>query len=128
MFISSIRCLVVDDEILLRTLVVRVLSNIGFICDQAKDGCVAIKMAEKTNYDFVVADLSMPNTDGKQLIVKLLTLPTHPLVYVVTGVATAEAEKELLELGVESIERKPFNLSKFVAKFQAKFANGHVEP
>jgi len=124
---SIIRCLIVDDEILLRTLIVRAFSNTGFICEQAKDGYVAINMAEETSYDFIVSDLFMPNMDGKQLIVELLTLPTRPIVYVVTGVATDDEEKELLELGAESVERKPIDLAKFVEKIEMRFTNGRIE-
>ena len=56
--------LVVDDEELVRNLVVTVLSKLGHSCVTAIDGVDALNKMGENKFNAVVTDIEMPNMDG----------------------------------------------------------------
>ncbi len=61
---ASYRALVVDDEVTVRRYTTLALSREGFQCDVADDGTEAGHLLEAKQYDAVITDLRMPNTNG----------------------------------------------------------------
>ncbi|MFH0878135.1 MAG: response regulator, partial [Lentisphaerota bacterium] len=69
---STLRILVVDDMLLHRTVVLRLLQQYG-PCEQASDGEEAVKLFtialdEKKPYNLVVMDIIMPVIDGNEAL------------------------------------------------------------
>jgi DNA-binding response OmpR family regulator len=56
--------LVVDDEPIVREVVVRYLRSEGYRTLEAADGDVACELVERERPDLVVLDLMLPGTDG----------------------------------------------------------------
>ncbi len=65
--VRSKHILVVDDEPLIRDLLVTYLGKQSFTVDQAQDGEEAWRMVESTRYDCVLLDLKMPGMSGQEL-------------------------------------------------------------
>ena len=59
--------LVVDDEPIVRDVVVKYLENAGFDTLQAEDGLAAQELLEEKMPSAIVLDLMMPRMDGLQL-------------------------------------------------------------
>ena len=59
--------LVVEDEAVVRKLIVRILSDEGYLVDVAENGMIAIKKLAHKNYALCLIDLKMPMMDGKEL-------------------------------------------------------------
>jgi PAS domain S-box-containing protein len=78
------RILVVDDEDLVRSVLVRSLEDEGYVVLQARDGREALeRLAEHDRVDLVVSDLVMPVMSGRELAVELSARhPTLPVVWV----------------------------------------------
>jgi CheY-like chemotaxis protein len=62
-----IRVLLVDDSILIRTLIQETLQKAGFRVFTASDGKEAWKFLHKEQIHLVVSDVYMPNLDGLEL-------------------------------------------------------------
>jgi DNA-binding response OmpR family regulator len=62
------RCLVVEDDVSVRTLLQRRLELSGYQVKGAEDGVVGLKMACDEPWDVIVADLNMPRLDGWGLL------------------------------------------------------------
>ena len=64
--VPAIRVLLVEDEFLIRLILVEVLSDAGFQVTEADDGEEAITIMEREkSYDLLITDIQMPgSTDG----------------------------------------------------------------
>ena len=60
------RILVIDDESLLRSTVVTILTRAGFSVEEASDGAAGIAMVHKNPPDVVITDIFMPKREGSR--------------------------------------------------------------
>ncbi|QDU25318.1 Response regulator MprA [Anatilimnocola aggregata] len=111
--------LVVDDEVMMRRLLHRALSQDGFACNLANDGNEALQMLAASKYDAVVTDLRMPNQHGHALATHLLAAQRRPVVIIHTGVMEPKLAKDLIVRGVDDILFKPTDFSVLAAKVKA---------
>ena len=63
--------LVVDDEPVLRDLIVRFYSTIGYTAVAVASGEEALAQLEQGNIDFVISDIQLPGMSGTDLIAKM---------------------------------------------------------
>src|SRR5918998_4670393 len=67
------RILIVDDDASIRRTLHLLLSRAGYEVIQASDGSEAVRLWREHGGDLVITDLHMPEKDGIQTIVELLT-------------------------------------------------------
>jgi DNA-binding response OmpR family regulator len=116
---NSYRALVVDDELPVRKLTIRALTQQGFSCDGAANGREARQLTIGNRYDVVVTDLRMPDGNGHVLAMELLAEEERPVVIVLTGMADPRLLKDLIGCGVDGVEFKPVRYDLFAAKVRA---------
>jgi len=106
------RVLVVDDDIVIRTLTQQMLLEIGFQVDLAEDGAKAIKIYSEnfSNIDAVILDLVMPGMSGYDVFVKLKSINPEIKVLLTSGFRKDERVDELISLGVKNFIQKPYSL------------------
>ena len=75
--LSRLHFLVVDDFATMRRIVRNLLREMGHAeVDEAVDGRAALEMLRSQSYDFVVADVNMPNLNGFDLVRAMRQEPT----------------------------------------------------
>lgn len=81
------KCLVVDDELLARERLVRLLEAVpGFsLCGEAASGTEALRQAERLRPDVVLMDIRMPGMDGLEAARYLASLDAPPAVVFTTA-------------------------------------------
>jgi DNA-binding NtrC family response regulator len=67
------RIMVVDDDAGIRRTLQILLSKAGYEVIQARDGSEAVRLWRDRGGDLVITDLHMPEKDGIQTIIELLT-------------------------------------------------------
>jgi DNA-binding NtrC family response regulator len=67
------RILVVDDDPGIRRALHILLSREGYQVTQARDGVEALRLWRSTGGDLVITDLHMPEKDGIEMIIELLS-------------------------------------------------------
>jgi DNA-binding NtrC family response regulator len=67
------RILVVDDDASVRRTLELLLTRAGYEVIQARDGAEAVRLWRHAGGDLVITDLHMPEKDGIQTIVELLS-------------------------------------------------------
>jgi two-component system response regulator ResD len=100
--------LVVDDEPIVREVVVRYLENAGFETLQAGDGLAARDLIEREAPNAIVLDVMMPRLDGLELCRWIRARSDVPVI-MLTALGE-EADRIVgLELGADDYLTKPFS-------------------
>ncbi|MGE3908590.1 MAG: chemotaxis response regulator protein-glutamate methylesterase [Chloroflexota bacterium] len=105
-----IRVLIVDDSVLMRQAVRRLLSaDPGIeVVDVARDGLEALAKAEKLQPDVLTMDVEMPHMDGLSALKMLMERFPRPVVMLSSLTAAgAEATVKALALGAVDFMQKP---------------------
>lgn len=110
------RVLVVDDESDIRQLLRTALSEFGFETDEAGTGQEALARIQLASYDLVILDLSMPGSDGFDVLEGLDAVPNKPRVAVLTARTNEDDRQRAYELGAIDLTTKPFDPYEFITK------------
>ena len=104
--------LVVDDEIVIRALLVDILTEEGYAVETAGSARDAINLLEQEN-NFVIlfTDIMMPEMDGIELIREARRITPTVIPIVMTGFATLETARAAVKEGAYDYVLKPFSLS-----------------
>src|SRR5438128_11003728 len=107
--------LVVDDEPIVREVVVKYLHRDGFTTLEAGDGDEARRLLEQRDPSLVVLDLMLPGTDGFELC---RWIRSHSELPVIMLTARGEESDRIvgLELGADDYVTKPFSPRELVAR------------
>ena len=115
----KIRVLIVDDAVLVRSRVSKVLSNDPDleVVGVAANGRIALAKIPQVNPDAIVLDVEMPQMNGLETLAAIRqTYPLLPVIMFSTFTRTgATATLEALSLGANDYATKPSNLSSLEA-------------
>lgn len=114
----NLRILVVDDEQLMRDLMVMSLHRLGYAVVSVDNGPAALALLEREYFDLVMLDVVMPQMDGFTLLVKLRTFSDVPVV-MLTAMNRQEDIVRGFELGADNYIAKPFNFKEVEARIRA---------
>ena len=107
--------LVVDDEIQIRRFLRTGFEFDNFTVQEAETGAEALHTATLKPSDLVILDLGLPDMDGAEVLERLRSWSSVPLI--VLSVRANEAEKvRLLELGADDYVVKPFGMAELLAR------------
>ncbi len=110
--------LVVDDEPIVREVVVRYLQREGFDTLEADDGDRARDLLEEQIPDLVVLDVMLPGTDGLELCRWIRGRSALPVILLTAR--GEEADRIVgLDLGADDYVAKPFSPRELVARVRA---------
>ena len=106
------KALVVDDSRTIRTIIKRILIDLGFQVCEAGNGVEALKVmeAEKNQIDLVLADWNMPEMNGLDLLKQLRQDPELASLKVIMVTTETELDNMVsaLEAGANEYLMKPF--------------------
>jgi DNA-binding response OmpR family regulator len=110
--------LVVDDEPIVREVVVRYLAREGHRTLEAADGPSARGVIEETELDLVVLDVMLPGTDGLELCRWIRGRSELPVIMLTAR--GEEADRIVgLELGADDYVTKPFSPRELAARVRS---------
>ncbi len=102
--------LVVDDDEMVRDVVVESIKAVGFNVDVCGDGAEALLKNETQHYDLIITDMRLPGLDGLTLIKMLKSNQSNTDVMVITGFGTVENAVECMKAGAVEYLIKPFTV------------------
>ena len=110
--------LVVDDEPIVREIVVRYLERDGYATLEAEDGEIARALLERDPPDLVVLDVMLPGTDGLELCRWIRSRSELPVILLTAR--GEEADRIVgLELGADDYVTKPFSPRELAARVRS---------
>jgi len=118
--------LVVDDEELIRNLVVTFLSKLGHSCITANNGVDALNKMRAIKFDAVITDIKMPEMDGIILTREISKHYPEIPVMVMTAYEDEDTAGTAISVGAREFIKKPFSLSEFLIRLQKMFSDSET--
>ncbi|MDR3449811.1 MAG: response regulator [Alphaproteobacteria bacterium] len=104
-------CLIVDDSRVIRKVARQIFESMGYSCDEAENGQIALDACKVKMPDFVLLDWNMPVMDGLQYVQALRQLPggDKPVVVFCTTENDLAHIQQALVAGANEYIMKPFD-------------------
>lgn len=113
------KVLVVDDDLRLRDLLKRYLTEQGFAADTVPDAAAMDRQMARVRYDLVVLDLMMPGEDGLAACRRLRADDDKLAIVMLTAKGDDNDRITGLESGADDYLAKPFNPRELLARIHA---------
>jgi len=113
------RVLVVDDDRELNDMLAEVLTDEGYVVDQARDGQRGLHLGLTRPYDVLVVDRRLPAVDGLDMLTRLRSRAVGARALVLTALGTVADRVAGLDAGADDYLTKPFELDELSARIRA---------
>lgn len=118
--------LVIEDDALIRTAVLRALSDLGHAVSSANNALAGLRTAVDDSPDIVILDLGLPDLDGAEMLRMLRAVSDVPVI-----VATARDDDptavRALNAGADDFLTKPFSAVQLDARIRAVLRRSRSE-
>jgi DNA-binding NtrC family response regulator len=118
----SARILVVDDEANIRALIDEILSEEGYEVTTAADANEARGARKQQDFDLILLDIWMPDTDGISLLREWSEAGPMGAVVMMSGHGTVDTAVEATRLGAIDFIEKPVSLAKLLRTVERALA------
>ncbi|MBM7341130.1 two-component system response regulator RssB [Pantoea coffeiphila] len=105
--LSGKRILIVEDEVVFRSLLDNFLSSLGAQISLADDGVQALEHLQRSTPDMMICDLAMPHMDGLTLVGQLRSKGQTLPILVISATENMSDIAKVLRLGVQDVLLKP---------------------
>jgi two-component system copper resistance phosphate regulon response regulator CusR len=123
-----VRALILEDDVRLRSLVVRTLTRAGLACDEASRLEEALELLDLHAYDLLVLDRRLPDGDGLDVCRAARKKGFANSILVLTARDDPESTVEGLSEGADDDLGKPFDLSVLAARARALLRRNERRP
>ncbi len=116
------KILVIDDDELIREMIVGALQQHGLEALEAADGIEGVQLAKQLHPDLILCDLQMPNLDGYGTLTALRqdqTTATIPFIFL-TGYADQKKMRQGMNLGADDFLSKPIAIPELLAAIRTR--------
>jgi len=112
------RVLVVDDEQLVRHLLLRLLTLEGYDVLEAEDGQVALELLRSSQPDLILLDVMLPSRDGLDVLAEIRRSTNIPVILI--SARGEEADRVVgLKMGADDYVVKPFSAAELAARIES---------
>ena len=112
------RLLVVDDEVIVVSLVRDALEDAGYQVLTATESPAALELIKQHQLDLIISDIRMPGMTGIELVKQARALQPDVAVIFITGFADLHSAKDAIQQGAHDYIMKPFELSEIRSAVQ----------
>jgi len=121
------RILVVDDEPMVREVLVGYLKRDGYSVDEAANGQQALDLAAANKPDLILLDVMLPEVDGFAVLTRIRQTSTVPVILLTAR--SDEPDRIVgLELGADDYVVKPFSPREVMARVRSVMRRTHAFP
>ncbi len=124
---ENYKILVVDDDMRLRALLERYLSEQGFQVRSVANGEQMDRLLARENFHLMILDLMLPGEDGLSICRRIRKVNTQLSILMLTAKGDEIDRIVGLELGADDYLPKPFNPRELLARMRAVLRRQTVE-
>ncbi|MFQ6083130.1 MAG: sigma-54-dependent transcriptional regulator [Candidatus Aminicenantia bacterium] len=99
---------IIDDEPVIHDVLGNLFTSEGYEVELSFSGKEALKKHYEGNFDLVLLDLMMPDTDGIQILEQLKKIDPNLMIIIITAYASVESAISTMKLGAFDYIQKPF--------------------
>jgi two-component system response regulator AtoC len=119
--------LVVDDELLIRKSLGKVLRARGYAVDTASTGAEGLERAASLKPQVMILDMRLPDTDGLSVLKRVRQADPLVQVIVITAYGDVQSAVDAMKLGACDFLRKPYEMEDIVLATEAAGRNFRQE-
>ena len=121
---KDITILVVEDDTQIRNFICYALKQEGFASQTAETGQKALMALTGSQINLMLLDLGLPDMDGMDIIKKLRTWSTLPII-VVSARDQDNEKAAALDLGADDYLTKPFSATELMARIRVSLRHAN---
>jgi putative nucleotidyltransferase with HDIG domain len=106
---QPVHILVADDELLIREILISKLTNLGYSCESCDSGKAALDLLKTGKHDLLLADLTMPEISGIELLKEALRIDPEIAVILIAAAKDIGTAVDALKDGAYDYITKPFS-------------------
>jgi DNA-binding NtrC family response regulator len=106
----SANVVVIDDELLIRKSLTKVLRAKGYRVEAAATGSAGVELVERIRPEVAILDMRLPDTDGLTVLRRVKQAAETTQVIVITAFGDVDSAVEAMKLGAADFVRKPYEL------------------
>jgi len=119
----KISVLVVDDELLIRKSLAKVLRARGYRVEVASTGAEGLDKTAEVRPQVMILDMRLPDTDGMSVLQKVRALDPLLQVIVITAYGDVQSAVDAMKLGACDFLRKPYEMEDIVLAVESAGRN-----
>ena len=108
--------LIIDDEATLRDRLAGVLKEDKWHVQTAVDGASALKEVSERDFDLIICDLMLPDSNGIEILKKVKEINPNILFIMITAYPTVENAVEAMKIGAKDYVVKPFRFDEIILR------------
>ena len=108
------KILVIDDEELVRDVLLQTLSRANYEVNLASSGEEGLRLFCERPFDIVLTDLAMPTLSGWEVCRRIKEISPHTQVGMITGWGLELDPQQVMESGVDRVISKPFDFGRIL--------------
>jgi DNA-binding response OmpR family regulator len=116
---SPMRIAFAEDDVQLRTAVVRGLKEASYTVDQAENGQQALELVTRREYDAVILDIMIPAPDGVEVCKTIRASGSRVPILMLTALDSVDHRIRGLDSGADDYLTKPFDFGELLARLRA---------
>jgi len=121
--------LLIEDEAAVASLLIRSLSEEGYVVSLAPDGNTGLDMALNSHYSLMILDIMLPGVNGLEICRKVREAGIVKPILMLTALGTTENIVAGLDYGADDYLVKPYKLAELLARVRSMIRRGApVEP
>lgn len=105
------KILVIDDDEIVRDVLVRHLSHQGYEIVESSNGLRGLEIFKAEKFDLVILDVVMPGISGIDILKEMQRFSPRSVVILITAYGSIENAVDAMKAGAFDYITKPFNLS-----------------
>ena len=122
-----LKIITIDDDPVVRTLIKKTFSSLGFEVITAADGIEGLRAIENNQPDIIILDVMMPIIDGLEVLKRIKATPKIAKIPVImfTAISDGHMVVETSKFGAEDYIIKPFQSSVLIQKVKKLLKDKH---
>lgn len=106
--------IVIDDEVLIRKSLTKVLKASGYKVESAATGALGLELVSRLRPQVALLDMRLPDTDGLTLLRRVREISPETQVVMITAYGDVDSAVEAMKLGASDFVRKPYEMEDII--------------